>query len=82
MKEYINGKGFLRIPYSPDSARMKIAGSYGVQSLPALVIVNGDTGATVTTWGRSAVSKNPSGCLEEWKAGTDGVSWVQLLKPW
>ncbi|CAM9138489.1 unnamed protein product [Sphacelaria rigidula] len=82
MKDYINGKGFLRIPYGADDARTKAANSFGVQSLPSLVILNGDTGAKITTWGRSAVSKNPSHCLEEWKKGGDGVSWLQLFKPW
>lgn len=82
METYINGKGFLRLPYAPDSARTKCAQSFGVQALPTLVIVNGDTGAVVTTWGRSAVTKNPSGCLKEWQAGRHGVSWLQLIKPW
>lgn len=70
------------MPFAPEDSREKTAKEYGVQVLPTLVIVNGDTGAIVTTWGRSAVTKNPSGCLEEWKAGRSGVTWLQFFKPW
>lgn len=82
MRDYVAGKGFVRLPFEPESARHKAAESFGVQALPTLIIVNGDTGNIVTTWGRSAIMKNPRGCLEEWKAGRHGVTWLQLLKPW
>lgn len=82
MKDFAAGKGFARLPFGPESARHRAAESFGVQTLPTLIIVNGDTGEIVTTWGRSAITKNPKGCLKEWKAGRDGVTWVQLLKPW
>lgn len=82
MSEFTAGKGFLRMPFTPGSAREKAAQEYQVQVIPTLVIVNGDTGAVVTTWGRSAVTKNPAGCVEEWRAGRSGVTWVQFLKPW
>lgn len=82
MRDFVAGKGFVRLPFEPESDRHNAAKSFGVEALPTLVIVNGDTGAVVTTWGRSAVTKNPNGCLKEWKAGRHGVTWVQLLKPW
>ena len=82
MLEFVAGKGFLRLPYEPEEARRRAAESFGVQVLPTLIIVDGDTGAVITDWGRSAVTKNPKGCLEEWKAGRAGVTWFQLLKPW
>lgn len=82
MRDFAAGKGFVRLPFEPTSGRDNAATSFGVQALPTLVVVNGDTGAVVTTWGRSAISKNPKGCLAEWKAGRSGVTWLQLLKPW
>lgn len=82
MREFAAGKGFLRLPFDPESARHHAAQSFDVNMLPALVIVNGDSGKVVTTWGRSAINKNPKGCLEKWKAGRDGVTWFQLAKPW
>lgn len=82
MRDYVAGKGFVRLPFETESARHKAAESFGVQALPTLIIVNGDTGNIVTAWGRSAITKNPQGCLEEWKAGRHGVTWLQLLKPW
>lgn len=82
MRNYITGKDFVRLPFEPESDRHRAAESFGVQTLPTLVIVNGDTGGVVTTWGRSAITKNPNGCLEDWKAGRHGVTWLQLLKPW
>eukprot|EP00903_Cladosiphon_okamuranus_P013920 g12948.t1 len=82
MKNYVAGKGFVRLPFEPESARHEAARSFGVQALPTLIIVNGDNGNIVTSWGRSAIMKNPQGCLDEWKAGRHGVTWLQLLKPW
>ncbi|CBJ26110.1 conserved unknown protein [Ectocarpus siliculosus] len=82
MRDYITGKGFVRLPFEPESDRHRAAESFGVQALPTLVVVNGDTGAVVTSWGRSAITKNPNGCLKAWKEGNHGVSWLQLLRPW
>lgn len=82
MREFAAGKGFLRVPFEPKDARTQAAESFGVQVLPTLVIVNGDTGAVITNWGRAAITKNPKGCLEEWKAGRAGVTWFQLFRPW
>lgn len=82
MRDYVAGKEFVRLPYEPEADRRKAAEAFGVQALPTLIIVNGDTGRIVTTWGRSAILKNPKECIREWRAGRHGVSWLQLLKPW
>ncbi|CAM9814917.1 unnamed protein product [Scytosiphon promiscuus] len=82
MRDYVAGKGFVRLPFEPEADRHKAAESFGVQALPTLIIVNGDTGEIVTSWGRSAILKNPKSCVSEWRAGRHGVSWLQLFKPW
>lgn len=50
-------------------------------AIPSLIIVDA-AGNLVTSWGRSATTKNPENCVAEWKTGSHGVSWLQLLKFW
>ena len=50
-----------------------------VSMLPTLVIVNRSNGKVITHWGRTCVEKNPDHCVEEWKNGRAGVSWLQTL---
>ena len=50
--------------------------------LPTLLIVDYDTNAVLTSWGRSAVTKNKDNCINEWKNGRAGVSWMQLFRFW
>ncbi|CAM9979645.1 unnamed protein product [Discosporangium mesarthrocarpum] len=82
MAEFARGKGFVYIPFHPGSTRAKVADAYNIKTLPTVVVVNGDTGETVTRWGREAVWKNPVHCLERWREGQHGVTWWQLLRPW
>jgi len=81
MRAYVSHKGFLCIPYN-DSARQQLPQMMQVSMLPTLVVVNAQTGAYVTDWGRSAITKNPDGCIEDWTHGYAGVSWLQLFKFW
>ncbi|RKP27147.1 thioredoxin-like protein [Syncephalis pseudoplumigaleata] len=81
--EYIVGKtGWLAVPWADRARRQSLTKQLGVSMIPQLTILNGGTGAVVSTWGRSAILKNPQHCLEEWQAGGSGVSWWQLLRPW
>ncbi|CAM9534627.1 unnamed protein product [Phaeothamnion confervicola] len=70
---------FFRVPWS--GPRRAMAERFQVRMLPTLVVLDGDTGALVTDWGRSAVLRNPKRCLQEWRAGRSGATWWVLLRP-
>ena len=78
MMSFIAGKGFLHVPFH-GKARQAIQMRLGVSMLPTLVIIDGTSGAILTDWGRAAVTRNPAGCLEGWRAGGHGCSWAQLV---
>ena len=80
LKSFVSAKNFLYIPF-PDALRTQLPGIVGVSMIPTLLVLSPE-GKTVTDWGRSAVMKNPGGCVQEWKQGKAGVSWLQFLKPW
>lgn len=78
MRRFTAGKGFLAVPFHSE-ARQRIQMRLGVSMLPTLVIVDGRSGKVLTDWGRSAVMRNPQGCVQAWKAGGHGCSWLQLV---
>lgn len=78
MKQFVAGKGFLTVPFYSD-ARRDLQARLGVSMLPTLVIVDGTSGKVLTHWGRAAIVRNPNGCIESWKAGGHGCSWMQLV---
>lgn len=78
MRAFAEGKGFLRVPYE-SAARRAVSQKMGVSMLPTLVIVDGTTGKLITDWGRSAVTKNPQGCIEAWRKGEHGCGWFTML---
>ncbi|RKP07541.1 thioredoxin-like-domain-containing protein [Thamnocephalis sphaerospora] len=81
--EYLSNKlGWMTLPFDDVDRRRTLARLFEVQMIPTLAIVDADTGKIVSTWGRSAIMKNPDGCLEEWRQGGTGVSWWQLIRPW
>ena len=68
----------LRIPWSEFEMRQNISAEYGIYALPTLQIVGPD-GASITNWGRAAVMRNPDRCVEAWKNGKSGASFLELL---
>jgi len=78
MRRFMAGKGFLAVPFHSE-ARRRLQARLGVSMLPTLVILDGRSGEVLTDWGRSAVMRNPEGCVNAWKAGGHGCSWVQLV---
>ena len=45
----------------------KLYNKYGIRGIPALVIVSPTDGSTISTEGRNELTRNPNGCLAEWK---------------
>ena len=68
-KSYPN---FTAVAYGSD-ARQAIQRMLNITMLPALVILNPDTGSVVTTYGRAAVRMNPNHCVQEWERGRTGL---------
>ncbi|CAG8549196.1 622_t:CDS:2 [Ambispora leptoticha] len=81
-EDYVCTKPWLNIPYKQESLRQSLMSRWSVSVIPTLVIYNpaAATNKVVTTWGKSAVLKNPDHCIEEWRQGNHGISWLQLLK--
>ena len=76
MLSFVKGKSFLRVPFGSPTRR-QIQAKLGVSMLPTLLIIGTD-GHILTDWGRMAVTRNPSGCIEAWKAGSHGCGWLTL----
>jgi len=79
MKQNLEGKPFYAIPFK-SPIRTKLSSRFNISMIPTLVILT-PKGEFVTDWGKSAVTKNPNGCIQEWKEKKHGVSWMQLLLP-
>ena len=52
MAAFAKGKHFTSVSYNA-SARRGIGNAMGVSMYPSLYVINGQTGETLTTWGRS-----------------------------
>ncbi|CAG8559982.1 1694_t:CDS:2 [Ambispora gerdemannii] len=81
-EDYVCTKPWLNIPYTQESLRQSLRSKLSVSTIPNLVIYNpaATKQKVVTTWGKSAVLKNPDHCIEEWRRGNHGISWLQLFK--
>ncbi|CAG8640101.1 8573_t:CDS:2, partial [Paraglomus occultum] len=71
-EEYTYAKPWYNIQYD-SPIRESLVREWKVSTIPALLIYNPMTHQMVTSWGRTAVMKNPEGCLEEWKQNRHGV---------
>jgi len=70
-KSYFGGEHpWLALPYSARDLKAKLSKKYKVQGIPSLVVLDGATGATITTDGREAVSEDPTGKDFPWKPPT------------
>jgi len=63
--EYYGEMPWLAIPQG-DPRKNKLSKAFGVQGIPAFVVVNAKTGETVTKDARSAVSSDPEGAEFPW----------------
>lgn len=77
MMSFVKDKHFAFMPFR-DKTFGTLNQILSVSMLPTVVVVSRETGRVVTHWGRSAVEKNPDGCVEEWRQGRSGVSWLSF----
>ena len=64
---------WLALEHAERAARDALAERYGVGSIPALVVIEQDSGAVVSAEGRREVEEEGVECFEEWRAGTDSA---------
>ncbi|GLI67800.1 hypothetical protein VaNZ11_012088 [Volvox africanus] len=60
--EYYSEMHWLAVPYTEKKIATGLSKLYKVNGIPTLVLINGETGAVITTAGREAVSEDPE-CL-------------------
>ena len=58
---------WLSLPYEARDLKAALSKKYKVQGIPTLVILDGETGETITTEGRDAVSEDRKGANFPWK---------------
>ena len=65
---------WLALEYADRAGRDTLAERYGVGSIPALVVIEQDSGAVVSAEGRRQVEEEGVECFEGWRAGTDAAT--------
>jgi len=66
-KEYFAEQPWLALPYSARSTKAALSKKFKVNGIPTLVILDGETGATITTDGREVVMEDPKGEAFPWQ---------------
>merc|ERR1719284_1880447 len=61
---------WLALPFAQRDLKAKLSKKFKVQGIPTFVVLDGETGATITTDGREAVSDDPTGKDLPWKPPT------------
>lgn len=69
-KEYFGEQPWLSLPYEERDLKAKLSKKYKVNGIPSVVILDGATGETITTDGRSAVAGDPTGTKLPWRPPT------------
>jgi nucleoredoxin len=68
--EYFGEMPWLALPYENRDAKAELSKKYKVQGIPSVVILDAQTGATITRDGREAVSGDPTGEKLPWTPPT------------
>jgi len=65
-QQFVQNTPWLSLPFVDRERKARLSKKFKVQSIPALVIVNGSTGQLITTDGRNSVLDDPNGELFPW----------------
>jgi len=65
--DYYAEQPWLALPYEARELKAKLSKKFKVNGIPSLVVLDGATGETITTDGRSAVMDDPTGEKLPWK---------------
>jgi len=66
-KSYFVEQPWLALPYSDRELKEKLSKKFKVQGIPTFVVLDGETGTTITTDGRASVLQDPTGEEFPWK---------------
>jgi len=69
-KDYYGTMPWLSLPFELRDLKAKLSKKFKVQGIPTFVVLDGETGETITTDGREAVSDDPTGKDLPWKPPT------------
>merc|ERR1719453_239933 len=78
-KEYFGEMPWLALPFADRDAKARLSKKYKVSGIPSLVVVDAN-GKTVTTDGRSTISKDPTGEQYPWTPPTAAEKAQAMLK--
>ncbi|PNH03850.1 putative nucleoredoxin 1 [Tetrabaena socialis] len=78
-EEYFKEMPWLLLPYGNQDAQDELTHNYKVQGLPALVLVDGETGELITDRGRSKVTSDKECKDFPWKPKAQADPSVELL---
>jgi nucleoredoxin len=65
-KDYYAEQPWLALPFSDRARKDKLSKLFKVNGIPSVVIINAENGETITTDGRSAIMKDPTGEKFPW----------------
>jgi thiol-disulfide isomerase/thioredoxin len=66
-KEYYAEMPWVALPFSATAAKSKLSSKYGVNGIPALILLDGSTGNVITTEGRSVINSDRNGDKFPWE---------------
>merc|ERR1719326_438491 len=69
-KSYFGEQPWLALPYADRDLKAKLSKKYKVNGIPSLIVVDAQTGATITKDGRGAVMEDADGKDFPWKPPT------------
>jgi len=67
---YYGSMPWLSLPFAERTAKAKLSKKFKVQGIPSLVILDAETGETITRDGREAIMTDPKGANFPWKPPT------------
>ncbi|GIL93416.1 hypothetical protein Vretimale_6059 [Volvox reticuliferus] len=81
--DYFSGMPWLALPRTEEKIASGLSKLFDVSGIPTLVIINGETGAVITTNGREAVDNDPECALFPWvpKAFREIMEGATLVDP-
>jgi len=77
---YYNEMPWLALPFDNKEKQKELGKKYKVQGIPCLVVVDPETGNTITTDGRTAVTNDPKGEKLPWHPPTKEEKKQEMLK--
>lgn len=80
VRQMLRGTGFFYFPQcNLNSSFQSIKALIPIQWIPAVVVIENQNGKIITDWGRTAIEFNEESCVEAWRNGKSGASYLWRL---